>query len=155
MQLLELTYRAQFQGSGCSQFAMLPHSPPSPPCFCRPLPSLPAIPNPSSPLQLYAPTTLAPPRDFCTLRYTTMLNDGVVVSLREATGLFTLECNEQRNCSHCQMRVASRSFVHLCDQNRYLCSITVHVASGILFSSSCWVAHARSFGRAFLLGAQK
>jgi homeobox-leucine zipper protein len=31
--------------------------------------------------QMYAPTTLAPPRDFCTLRYTTILeNRNVVVS---------------------------------------------------------------------------
>jgi homeobox-leucine zipper protein len=30
-------------------------------------------------LQMYAPTTLAPPRDFCTLRYTTILEDGNLV----------------------------------------------------------------------------
>lgn len=30
-------------------------------------------------LQMYAPTTLAPPRDFCTLRYTTFLEDGNLV----------------------------------------------------------------------------
>lgn len=29
--------------------------------------------------QMYAPTTLAPPRDFCTLRYTTPLDDGGIV----------------------------------------------------------------------------
>ncbi|CAM6049110.1 unnamed protein product [Sphagnum compactum] len=29
--------------------------------------------------QMYAPTTLAPPRDFCTLRYTTILEDGNLV----------------------------------------------------------------------------
>jgi hypothetical protein len=29
--------------------------------------------------QMYAPTTLAPPRDFCTLRYTTLLEDGSLV----------------------------------------------------------------------------
>jgi hypothetical protein len=28
---------------------------------------------------MYAPTTLAPPRDFCTLRYTTVLDDGAIV----------------------------------------------------------------------------
>lgn len=29
--------------------------------------------------QMYAPTTLAPARDFCTLRYTTILEDGNLV----------------------------------------------------------------------------
>jgi hypothetical protein len=29
--------------------------------------------------QMYAPTTLAPPRDLCTLRYTTILEDGNLV----------------------------------------------------------------------------
>jgi homeobox-leucine zipper protein len=40
--------------------------------------------------QMYAPTTLAPPRDFCTLRYTTILeNRNVVIcerSLSRAQG---------------------------------------------------------------------
>ncbi|KAH8957192.1 hypothetical protein BDL97_07G079300 [Sphagnum fallax] len=37
--------------------------------------------------QMYAPTTLAPPRDFCTLRYTTLLEDGnLVICERSLTG---------------------------------------------------------------------
>nr|ABD75296.1 class III homeodomain-leucine zipper protein C3HDZ1 [Phaeoceros carolinianus] len=37
--------------------------------------------------QMYAPTTLAPPRDFCTLRYTTFLEDGnLVICERSLSG---------------------------------------------------------------------
>lgn len=38
--------------------------------------------------QMYSPTILAPPRDFCTLRYTTLVEDGVVVCERSLTDGF-------------------------------------------------------------------
>nr|ANH56716.1 class III homeodomain-leucine zipper protein [Nitella mirabilis] len=36
--------------------------------------------------QMFAPTTLAPPRDFCTLRYTTLMEDGCIVICERSMG---------------------------------------------------------------------
>lgn len=44
-------------------------------------------------MQLYAPTTLVPARDFWTLRYTTIVEDGsLVVCMSMSTNFNSIEC---------------------------------------------------------------
>ncbi|CAL5400546.1 unnamed protein product [Camellia sinensis] len=51
-------------------------------------------------MQLYAPTTLAPARDFCLLRYTSVMEDGsLVVCERSLSMVWSIPCSLTKQVS--------------------------------------------------------